>query len=73
MTRCAWEFIPRQGTLKGIDICTLTGRACLINNSKDRPKCSRAAQIRAFQAKHYPNGAAVLPSPEPGIQAELHI
>ena len=78
MPRCTWELIPRQGTLKGTEICTLTGRACIIDNPKERPSCSRAAQIRAFQAKHYPDDRgqidhSIVPKAEPGIQAELPI
>lgn len=71
--KCTWELIARQGPLRGTDICTLTGRACIIDTPKGRAACSRAAQIRAFQVKHYPNGAQIMPQPEPGIQAEMQI
>lgn len=70
MAQCSWQFTPRTGTLRGVDICTLTGRACLINDYKLRSTCTRAAQIRAFLAKH-PKGAEIMPREPSRQQAEL--
>jgi hypothetical protein len=54
MPRCAWEFVPRSGSMAGSEICTLTGRPCIIDAPRERPNCTRAAMIKAWQAKHYP-------------------
>lgn len=56
MARCTWQFTPKSGQLAGTDICTLTGRPCIIDNERERPTCTRAAMIKAWQEKHYPKG-----------------
>lgn len=72
MSKCSWILTPKSGGMKGIDICTLTGRPCVIDEGttmaevdRARAKCTRAAEIAAFQAKHYPpakpDGARVEP------------
>lgn len=55
MARCTWQFTPKSGPLAGTDICTLTGRPCIIDNERERPSCTRAAMIKAWQQKHYPD------------------
>lgn len=76
MAKCAWDYTPRSGSYAGVDTCTLTGRPCIIDAPNERPRCTRAAQIRAFQAKHYPGQqlperSNKLASPGAGIQPEL--
>lgn len=54
MARCTWDFTPKTGRLAGTDICILTGRPCIIDEPRERPGCTRAAMIWAWQDKHYP-------------------
>jgi hypothetical protein len=56
MSGCEWEYhVPKHKTTRqwaGVDICTLTGRPCLIDDLLKRDSCQRRLETNSFLQEH---------------------
>lgn len=54
--KCEWEFwVPQHRKTRqwaGIDICTLTGTPCLIDDLLKRDACQRRFEINSYVQNH---------------------
>jgi hypothetical protein len=52
MSICEFVFTGKSGKWKGVDICTLTGNACPIEDEKRRGNCDKLLFARQYLSKH---------------------